>query len=235
MTKTSLCRAWSKNACPLPKEECKFAHGASDLRVTAWYEKIAMCQAFKHGRCTAGSDCRFAHSPEELQVDETAANAAMFAPVGGKGAMQPPWLGDPSAMGWPGQGMPSGEGMPDYQMPYMMPGGMMPGGMMPNGMMPVMMQGPQVPEVPKADDEAARKADVQLMVKLKTGGSVKFKIKAATALRKLMDAFCTRKNLERSEVKFFVGDAEIFPDDTALKLGLTEDSVILADNTVGDS
>merc|ERR1719272_2030678 len=83
--------------------------------------------------------------------------------------------------------------------------GMMPGGMLPGPMMPVMMSHgmPGVPGIgdsnsmpfpqpglsqsaPKAEGE--EKKDVQLVVKLKTGGSVKFKIKTATPLRKLMDA-----------------------------------------------
>lgn len=229
LTKTSLCRAWSKNACPLPKEECRFAHGAADLRVTPWYEKIALCQAFKHGRCKAGTACRFAHSAEELQPFGGGDKG------GGKGS-QPvppmPWLSDPSSMMY---GMPSGSDGAGGEPNYMMTGNMMPGPMMPTMMMPMQAMAPdgQMPLVmPQAVDprvDEAKKVDVQLMVKLTSGGSVKFKIKAATPLRKLMDAFCTRKNLERSQVRFYVGDQEISADDTASKLGLSEDSVITAE------
>lgn len=179
---------------------------------------------------------------------------------GGKGGMSSqipaPWMGDPSA------GMPQhffgggGDGGDGSQPVY----GMMPGGMMPGPMIPMMMQQggmqgmmpglpdpggapfaqpgfSQDPAQPAGVDEA--KKDVQLTVKLKTGGSVKFKIKAGTPLRKLMDTFCTKKVLERSKVKFTVaqgimGLTEIFPDDTANKLGLTDDSVITAEVTLDD-
>merc|ERR1719329_1649016 len=76
---------------------------------------------------------------------------------------------------------------------------------------------------------AVKKQDVQLMVKCVQGGTVKFKIKTTMPLRKLMDAFCSRKTLERSQVRFSVGGAEVQQDDTANKLGLMDDSIIDAE------
>jgi hypothetical protein len=34
LTKTTFCRAWQRKECPLPSDQCKFAHGPEDLRAT---------------------------------------------------------------------------------------------------------------------------------------------------------------------------------------------------------
>jgi len=268
LTKTSLCRRWAKSSCPLSAEECRFAHGASDLRVTAQYEKSASGKGFAHRHDPGAGDYSGAYG----QFGDD-----MRGLRGDQGMMQPPWPGADMLGGglWPGQqnfpwgGLPEGgrEGQ-EFQpgmmplnamaMPYMqMPGGgglpgggsptsggySGPGGMqMPGGMMGFQTQGASQPATQAAPQPASqpaagaagaaatvKKQDVQLMVKCAQGGTVKFKIKTTMPLRKLMDAFCSRKTLERSQVRFSVGGAEVQQDDTANKLGLMDDSIIDAE------
>jgi len=75
-----------------------------------------------------------------------------------------------------------------------------------------------------ADDAAAQ--HIQLKVKDQQGSEVQFKIKKATPLRKLMDAYCSRLGLQASQVRFMVDGERIAPDDTAEKLGLEDEDLI---------
>merc|ERR1712086_1192183 len=75
-----------------------------------------------------------------------------------------------------------------------------------------------------AEDAAAQ--HIQLKVKDQQGSEVQFKIKKATPLRKLMDAYCSRLGLQASQVRFMVDGERIAPDDTAEKLGLEDEDLI---------
>jgi len=77
-----------------------------------------------------------------------------------------------------------------------------------------------------AEAEAAAAAHIQLKVKDQQGSEVQFKIKKATPLRKLMDAYCSRLGLQASQVRFMVDGERIAPDDTAEKLGLEDEDLI---------
>merc|ERR1712194_837656 len=81
---------------------------------------------------------------------------------------------------------------------------------------------PQQPAM--AEDAAAQ--HIQLKVKDQQGSEVQFKIKKATPLRKLMDAYCSRLGLQASQVRFMVDGERIAPDDTAEKLGLEDEDLI---------
>lgn len=39
LRKTSICKAWSKGTCRLSSEECRFAHGRSELQRTSFFER----------------------------------------------------------------------------------------------------------------------------------------------------------------------------------------------------
>jgi len=85
---------------------------------------------------------------------------------------------------------------------------------------------------PEMSAEGAEKATtdapahIQLKVKDQQGSEVQFKIKKATPLRKLMDAYCSRLGLQASQVRFMVDGERIAPDDTAEKLGLEDEDLI---------
>merc|ERR1712075_34052 len=74
------------------------------------------------------------------------------------------------------------------------------------------------------DDAGA--GHIQLKVKDQQGSEVQFKIKKSTPLRKLMDAYCSRLELQASQVRFMVDGERIAPDDTAEKLGLEDEDLI---------
>merc|ERR1719335_974550 len=44
LDKTSVCVAWSQGNCPLSSDECKFAHGRSELRRTLQFERRSLIQ-----------------------------------------------------------------------------------------------------------------------------------------------------------------------------------------------
>lgn len=233
--KIALCKAFVHGRCKLGAS-CRFAHSAGEINQDqAPFAGVG--NAFYGG---GPGD----HAGMMMQSQPWPGSAEMFANTGGWPQQAfPPWM----AAGGGSEGMQGGgEGQQEFQ-PFMMPGSMMMpymqmpgasgagaafppslavpgGGGFPQEGAPDPIQGatPVPAQVPK-------KADVQLVVKSAQGGTVKFKIKTTMPLRKLMDSFCSRKTLTRSQVKFSVGGREIQQEDTASKLGLTDDSVIDAE------
>ena len=78
-----------------------------------------------------------------------------------------------------------------------------------------------------AEDAAAQ--CIHLKVKDQQGSEVQFKIKKATPLRTLMDAYCRRLGLQASQVRFMVDGDRLRPGDTAESLELEDEDVIDAD------
>jgi len=79
-------------------------------------------------------------------------------------------------------------------------------------------------DAPKDGGDAT--AHIQLKVKDQHGAEVQFKIKKATPLRKLMDAYCQRLGMNATQVRFMVDGERISADDTAEKLGLEDEDLI---------
>lgn len=229
--KIALCKAFAHGRCKLGAS-CRFAHSACEIN-----------QDPGAGDFPGGYD-HFGGDPRGLRGDQGMMQppwpgADMLAGGLWPGQQAFPWGGmpeggrdeqgfqqfmmQPNAMAMPYMQMPGGGGLPGGGSPTSGGYGAGGGGMQ----MPPMMFPPQAAAQPAPQPAqqpaaaAVKKQDVQLMVKCMQGGTVKFKIKTTMPLRKLMDAFCSRKVLERSDVRFSVGGAEIQQDDTANKLGLS--------------
>ncbi|KAK2957652.1 putative Ubiquitin domain containing protein [Blattamonas nauphoetae] len=69
---------------------------------------------------------------------------------------------------------------------------------------------------------------IHLNVKVRsaTGEEVYFKIKKNTALKKLMDAYCTRENLIPASVRFMFDGNRLKPTDTPEKLDMEDGDMI---------
>lgn len=63
--KTSICRAFQKGKCR--DENCKFAHGEAELRVTDQVYKTQLCVFHARGFCKKGNRCRHAHGHQEMR------------------------------------------------------------------------------------------------------------------------------------------------------------------------
>lgn len=68
LTKTSICENWLKGLCHLSADDCGFAHGDEDRRVTSLFYKTMLCRMHHNkGRpCPNGDRCCHAHSMQEL-------------------------------------------------------------------------------------------------------------------------------------------------------------------------
>jgi small ubiquitin-related modifier len=77
-----------------------------------------------------------------------------------------------------------------------------------------------------APKDGAGAEHLQLKGKDQHGAEVQFKIKKATPLRKLMDAYCQRLGMNSTQVRFMVDGERISADDTAEKLGLEDEDLI---------
>jgi len=69
---------------------------------------------------------------------------------------------------------------------------------------------------------------INLSVRSQQGDVVHFKIKKHTALKKLLNAYCQRANLERHAVRFRHDGQPVQDEDTPLSLQMEEDDVIEA-------
>ena len=80
----------------------------------------------------------------------------------------------------------------------------------------------------KGEKDAAPDADakhINLMV-LQDGNTVHFKIKKNTALKKLMNAYCDRANLQRNAIRFLHEGRPVQESDTPLGLDMEEGDTI---------
>merc|ERR1719272_1928002 len=75
LQKTKLCRAFLAGGCN--NENCYFAHGETDLRVTAGIYKTQICNFYERGYCKKGDRCNHAHG----NVDLRPAAAPLFVPT----------------------------------------------------------------------------------------------------------------------------------------------------------
>lgn len=64
--KTKLCRHWKRGQCTF-SNDCRFAHGAKELRGSAEVYKTSICRFWLMGACVAGNRCRHAHGDHELR------------------------------------------------------------------------------------------------------------------------------------------------------------------------
>lgn len=238
--KIALCKAFAHGRCKLGAS-CRFAHSACEINQDPGAGDFPAYGQFGDDPRGLRGDQGMMQPPwpgSEMLAGGLWPGQQAFPwgglPEGGREGQEfQQFMMPPNAMAMPYMHMPGGGGLPGGNSPtsagYSPPGGMQ---------MPAMMFPPQAATQPAAQPAAqpsqpaaaaAKKQDVQLMVKCVQGGTVKFKIKTTMPLRKLMDAFCSRKSLERSQVRFSVGGGEIQQDDTANKLGLSDDSVIDAE------
>ena len=71
----------------------------------------------------------------------------------------------------------------------------------------------------KSDQQAEQ---INLKVRDADGNEVQFRIKRHTALRKLMDAYCSRKGVDLASYRFLFDGNRINDDDTPEKLGMED-------------
>ena len=87
----------------------------------------------------------------------------------------------------------------------------------------------QAPEAPKPEPNAPGQAapqPVSLKVVNADGAEVYFKIKRHTQLKKLMDAYCKKQGIQRSQVRFLYDGATINEEKTPDDLEMEDDDVI---------
>lgn len=78
--KTKLCRAFLQGHCR-EGENCVYAHGDEDLRVTEGIYKTQMCNFYERGYCKKGDRCNHAHGKSDLRLPSKATEAVKLAPV----------------------------------------------------------------------------------------------------------------------------------------------------------
>jgi len=78
----------------------------------------------------------------------------------------------------------------------------------------------------KPEDGSVDAKHINLKVRGQDGTTVHFKIKKNTSLKKLMNAYCERANVRRSDVRFRLNGGPVQDDDTPLRLEMEEDDVI---------
>ena len=66
--KTRICSFYDAGRCGLAN--CKFAHGACQLKNAPNLKKTKLCFDFLRGCCPKGDSCSFAHCNEDLRVTE---------------------------------------------------------------------------------------------------------------------------------------------------------------------
>ncbi|KAA6402989.1 MAG: putative SUMO1b protein [Streblomastix strix] len=74
--------------------------------------------------------------------------------------------------------------------------------------------------------EAEKGVHLNIKVRSNTGEEVYFKIKKNTALKKLMDAYCTRENLVPNSVRFLFDGNRLKPTDTPDQLDMEDGDMI---------
>ncbi|KAL6077597.1 Dolichyl-phosphate-mannose--protein mannosyltransferase pmt3 [Balamuthia mandrillaris] len=67
---------------------------------------------------------------------------------------------------------------------------------------------------------------ISLKVVSQDGNEVYFKIKRNTALKKLMDAYCSRQAMSPDSVRFLYDGSRVQPDQTPKELGMEEGDII---------
>ena len=67
---------------------------------------------------------------------------------------------------------------------------------------------------------------IQLLVKDQSGGEVHFKVKTKTKFEKIMNAFCAKKSLEMSAVRFLFDGQRLNPQQTPADHGMEDNDVI---------
>merc|ERR1719272_1662200 len=75
LQKTKLCRAFLSGGCN--DENCYFAHGETDLRVTEGIYKTQICNFFERGYCKKGDRCNHAHGAVDLRPSAPSASTPM--------------------------------------------------------------------------------------------------------------------------------------------------------------
>jgi len=67
---------------------------------------------------------------------------------------------------------------------------------------------------------------IQLRVVNQDGNEVVFKIKKQTALRKLIEAYCSRQGLDMNAIRFLYDGNRIQPDQTPKELEMEDNDII---------
>mmetsp|Transcript_105310 Transcript_105310/g.187184 ORF Transcript_105310/g.187184 Transcript_105310/m.187184 type:complete len:329 (-) Transcript_105310:219-1205(-) len=65
--KTQLCKYYGVGSCT-KGAECNFAHGLEEMSIVPDLKKTALCEDFKHGRCSLPKEqCQYAHGQDDLR------------------------------------------------------------------------------------------------------------------------------------------------------------------------
>eukprot|EP00201_Polytomella_parva_P010343 CAMPEP_0175055840 /NCGR_PEP_ID=MMETSP0052_2-20121109/10314_1 /TAXON_ID=51329 ORGANISM="Polytomella parva, Strain SAG 63-3" /NCGR_SAMPLE_ID=MMETSP0052_2 /ASSEMBLY_ACC=CAM_ASM_000194 /LENGTH=94 /DNA_ID=CAMNT_0016320751 /DNA_START=29 /DNA_END=313 /DNA_ORIENTATION=+ len=81
----------------------------------------------------------------------------------------------------------------------------------------------------EGDNENKIKAEgnvIMLVVKDQSGADIHFKVKNHTKLEKVMNAFCSKKGIDSSAVRFLFDGARLNPNSTPQELGMQDSDVI---------
>ena len=82
------------------------------------------------------------------------------------------------------------------------------------------------PVPPRPDEVKAEAPQVSLKVVNADGAEVYFKIKRATMLRKLMEAYCKKQGVASTQVRFLYDGKPLLGDKTPEDLEMDDDDVI---------
>lgn len=83
------------------------------------------------------------------------------------------------------------------------------------------MDGDSAEHKPKVEGKV-----INLVVKDQSGGEVFFKVKTHIKLQKVIDAYCQKKSVATSSVKFLYDGTRIQPTDTPEDLGMEDNDSI---------
>jgi small ubiquitin-related modifier len=71
-----------------------------------------------------------------------------------------------------------------------------------------------------------KKDQISIKVVAQDGSEMYFKIKATTQFVKLMQAYCSRKEIAMSSVRFLFDSERVRPDQTPKELGMEEGDIL---------